>query len=60
MQVGGDGRADSPGHSAKYGTYSLIELSCNNIVDFELVQVNTLLLNNLYSIHAYYFFAIEQ
>ena len=39
LQVGGDGRADSPGHSAKYGTYSLIELSCNKIVDFQLVQV---------------------
>ena len=39
LMVGGDGRADSPGYSAKYGTYSLLELSCNKIVDFQLVQV---------------------
>ena len=37
--VGGDGRCDSPGHCAKYGTYSLLELSCNRIIDFKLVQV---------------------
>ena len=34
-----DGRADSPGHSAKYGTYSILEMSCNKIIDFKLVQV---------------------
>ena len=39
LTIGGDGRADSPGHSAKYGTYSLLELSCNKIIDFHLVQV---------------------
>ena len=39
LMVGGDGRADSPGHSAKYGTYSLLELLCNKIVDFQLVRV---------------------
>ena len=31
---GGDDRADSPDHSAKYDTYSLLELSCNKIIDF--------------------------
>ena len=25
LVLGGDGRADSPGHSAKYGSYSIIE-----------------------------------
>ena len=34
LVIGEDGRADSPGHSAKYGTYSLLELSCNKIIDF--------------------------
>ena len=24
--IGGDGRADSPGHSAKYGSYTVMEL----------------------------------
>ena len=41
LLVGGDGRADSPGHSAKYGTYSLMELTCNRVIDFQLVQVAT-------------------
>ena len=37
--LAGDGRSDSPGHSAKFGSYSVIELSCNRVLDFKLVQV---------------------
>ncbi|XP_019859639.1 PREDICTED: uncharacterized protein LOC109587862 [Amphimedon queenslandica] len=40
LVLGGDGRADSPGHSAKYGTYSLVELNHNIILDIQLVQSN--------------------
>ena len=39
LVLAGDGRSDSPGHSAKYGSYSVIELSCNKVLDFKLVQV---------------------
>ena len=39
LQLAGDGRADSPGHSAKYGSYSVIDLTCNKVLDFKLVQV---------------------
>ena len=39
LVLGGDGRADSPGHSAKYGSYSVIDLKQNKVVDFKLVQV---------------------
>ena len=39
LVVAGDGRADSPGHCAKYGSYTLLELTCNKVVDFKLVQV---------------------
>lgn len=39
--VGGDGRCDSPGHSAKYGTYSLMDAEQNKILDSQLVQVCT-------------------
>lgn len=39
LVLAGDGRADSPGHSAKYGTYSVLEMSCSKIIDFKLVQV---------------------
>ena len=37
--LSGDGRCDSPGHSAKFGWYAMIELSCNKVIDFSLVQV---------------------
>ena len=30
----GDGRFDSPGHNAKYGTYSLMDEATGNIIDF--------------------------
>ena len=39
--LGGDGRCDSPGHSAKYGCYSLMDVEHNKIVESQLVQVCT-------------------
>ena len=39
LVLGGDGRADSPGHSAKYGSYSIVDLNRNKVVDMKLVQV---------------------
>ena len=39
LSIGGDGRADSPGHSAKYGSYSLIDFDTDKIIHMELVQV---------------------
>ncbi|XP_057206770.1 uncharacterized protein LOC130564597 [Triplophysa rosa] len=38
--VGGDMRADSPGHSAKYGSYTIMDLKSNIILDIQLVQSN--------------------
>ena len=40
VSLGGDMRADSPGHCAKYGSYSMMDLNTNKIVDIQLVQVN--------------------
>ncbi|XP_057715805.1 uncharacterized protein LOC130931222 [Corythoichthys intestinalis] len=37
---GGDARADSPGHSAKYGTYTMMELRKPTILDVQIVQSN--------------------
>lgn len=37
---GGDGRADSPGHCAKYGTYTMMELRKKAVIDIQNVQVN--------------------
>ena len=36
--LGGDGRCDSPGHSAKYCSYSLIDLENSKILEMHLVQ----------------------
>ena len=41
LAIGGDGRADSPGHSAKYGSYGIIDLRTNKVLHIELVQVCT-------------------
>ena len=35
----GDGRCDSPGHNAKYLTYSMLNQANNKIVDISVVQV---------------------
>lgn len=40
LVLGGDGRADSPGHSAKFGTYTTMELEANVVLDLQLVQVS--------------------
>ena len=37
--AGGDGRCDSPGHSAKYGTYSIVYTNTYKVIDVSLVQV---------------------
>ena len=41
LALSGDGRADSPSHSAKYGSYTVLEMTCNKVVDYRLVQVST-------------------
>ncbi|XP_029841231.2 uncharacterized protein LOC115324738 [Ixodes scapularis] len=38
LHLAGDGRADSPGYSAKYGTYTLLETNINKILHFEVIQ----------------------
>ena len=40
--LSGDGRSDSPGHSAKYGAFTIIEQRVNKVLDVELVQVSLL------------------
>ena len=40
--LGGDGRCDSPGYCAKYGSYSCMDLENNKILDTKLVKVNQL------------------
>lgn len=40
LVLGGDGRADSPGHSAKFGSYTMMELKKKAVIDIQLVQVH--------------------
>ena len=40
ITLGGDGRSDSPGHSAKFGTYTLTDLTSGKILDIRTLQVN--------------------
>ena len=37
--LGGDARCDSPGHSAKYSSYSTMNLQSGKVVDVQLIQV---------------------
>ena len=39
LVIGGDARADSPGHSAKFGSYTVTDLEHHHILNVELVQV---------------------
>ncbi|KAI4799994.1 hypothetical protein KUCAC02_016532 [Chaenocephalus aceratus] len=45
LVLGGDGRADSPGHCAKCGSYTMLELHANVVIDIQLVQEPRLLQN---------------
>ena len=40
LWLSGDGRCDSPGHYAKYGTYTMIDQETDTIVHFNVVQVS--------------------
>uniref|UniRef100_A0A8W8NUB4 Uncharacterized protein n=1 Tax=Magallana gigas TaxID=29159 RepID=A0A8W8NUB4_MAGGI len=40
LTLGGDAWCDSPGFSAKFGSYTLMELSSGKILDFQLLQSN--------------------
>ena len=38
--IGGDARMDSPGHTAKYGSYSIMDLDTNKIISVQTLQVS--------------------
>ena len=40
MRLVGDGRCDSPGFSAKYCTYSVMDEKSNLVIDFQVKQVS--------------------
>lgn len=46
IAVGGDGRCDSPGHNAKYGSYTIMDTRRSQIVDTQLVQCSEVTSSN--------------
>ena len=46
INLNGDGRCDSPGHSAKYGTYALMDDDSGKVVAFSVVQVSEVTSSN--------------
>ena len=39
LVLSGDARSDSPGHCAKYNSYTMLESRINRVIDMQLVQV---------------------
>ena len=46
LEVCGDGQCDSPGHCAKYGTYTIMDESSSKIIYFSVVQVTEVTSSN--------------
>ena len=46
LWLSGDDRCDSPGHNAKYGTYTMIDQFSDKIIDFQIVQVSEVTSSN--------------
>lgn len=51
LVLGGDGRADSTGHSAKYGSYSVLELNHNNYPGYSTSTSKEIKICYVYDIH---------
>ena len=45
-KLSGDGRSDSPGHNAKYGTYTCMDRKNGKVAEFSLVQVTEISSSN--------------
>ena len=46
VYLNGDGRCDSPGHNAKYGTYTLMDNDSGKVAAISLVQVSEVTSSN--------------
>lgn len=46
INLNGDGRCDSPGHNAKYGTYTMMDNESGKVVTFKVVQVTEVTSSN--------------
>ena len=46
INLNGDGHCDSPGHSAKYGAYKLMDDDTSNVVASSVIQVSEVMSSN--------------
>ena len=53
LAFGGDGHADSPGHSAKYGSYTVLELSLNKVFVFNYFRYSKYLAKTKYYLYVH-------
>lgn len=53
IDLAGDGRCDSPGYNAKYGTYTFMILPTNQIVNFTVTQVTEVANSNALEKHGF-------
>ena len=56
LTLGGDARCDSPGFSAKFGSYTLMDLEFGKVVDLQLVQVIMNIIISCHILSQYYKF----
>ena len=52
IEVSGDGRCDSPGYNAKYGTYSIMDQLTSKILHFRVVTAKETTSSNAMELHA--------
>lgn len=48
VNVAGDGRCDSPGHSALFCLYSLMDTNTKKIISAHVLKVSSFMINHLY------------
>ena len=44
LRFDGDSRAETPGHSAKFGSYAMMDLDTTTLINFQLVHVRIFVL----------------
>ncbi|KAK3698274.1 hypothetical protein QZH41_009501 [Actinostola sp. cb2023] len=53
IALAGDGRCDSPGHCAKYCTYTLLDVESQKVVDFKVISVSQVTSANVMEIKGF-------
>lgn len=53
IALAGDGRCDSPGHCAKYCTYTLLDVESQKVVDFKVISVSQVTSSNVMEIKGF-------